>query len=62
MKTSLTDWLILRKWCERRTMVGYGIGYIAQGSTYNFMGAYFVIFLTNSVGLDSAMALSLIHI
>lgn len=43
-------------------MVGYGIGYIAQGSTYNFMGAYFVIFLTNSVGLDSAMAAAITSI
>ena len=37
-------------------MLGYGIGYIGQGSTYNFMAAYFVVFLTNCVGLDSAMA------
>lgn len=37
-------------------MLGYGIGHIAQGNTYNFMGSYFVIFLTNSVGLNSAMA------
>lgn len=37
-------------------MLGYGIGYIAQGNTYNFMGSYFVIFLTNSVGMSSAAA------
>lgn len=37
-------------------MVGYGIGYIGQGSSYNFMGAYFVVFLTNSVGLNAGVA------
>lgn len=37
-------------------MIGYGIGYVGQGSTYNFMGSYFVIFLTNSAGMGSAMA------
>ncbi len=37
-------------------MIGYGVGYVGQGSTYNFMGSYFVIFLTNSVGIGSAMA------
>lgn len=37
-------------------MLGYGIGYIAQGNTYNFMAAYFVVFLTNCAGLDSSMA------
>lgn len=37
-------------------MIGYGIGYIGQGSTYNFMAAYFVVFLTNSVGLSAGVA------
>lgn len=43
-------------------MLGYGIGYIGQGSTYNFMGAYFVVFLTNCVGLNSTMASSITSI
>lgn len=37
-------------------MVRYGIGYIGQGSSYNFMSAYFVLFLTNCVGLNAALA------
>ena len=37
-------------------MIGYGIGYIGQGSSYNFMSAYFVLFLTNCVGLNAAVA------
>ena len=37
-------------------MLGYGIGYIGQGSTYNFMGTYFVVFLTNCAGLSSTLA------
>lgn len=43
-------------------MLGYGIGYIGQGNTYNFMAAYFVVFLTNCVGLSSAMAGSITSI
>ena len=43
-------------------MIGYGIGYIGQGNTYNFMAAYFVVFLTNCVGLNSAMAGSITSI
>ena len=37
-------------------MLGYGIGYIGQGASYNFMSAYFVLFLTNCVGMESALA------
>ncbi len=37
-------------------MLGYGIGYIGQGSTYNFMGTYFVVFLTNCAGLSPTLA------
>lgn len=37
-------------------MYGYGVGYIGQGSSYNFMSAYFVLFLTNCVGLDGKVA------
>ena len=37
-------------------MYRYGIGYIGQGAAYNYMSAYFVVFLTNSVGLNSSLA------
>ena len=37
-------------------MFGYGIGHIGQGSSYNFMSAYLVLFLTNCVGLNAAIA------
>lgn len=37
-------------------MISYGIGYIGQGSSYNFMSAYLVLFLTNCVGLNAAVA------
>lgn len=35
---------------------GYGLGSFGQGVSYYFMSAYFVIFLTNCVGLNSALA------
>ena len=37
-------------------MIGYGIGSLGQGLTYGFMSTYFVVFLTNSVGLTSSLA------
>lgn len=37
-------------------MIGYGIGSLGQGLTYGFMSTYFVVFLTNSVGLSSSLA------
>lgn len=37
-------------------MIGYGIGFIGDGSTYNFMSVYFVVFLTNCVGMSSSLA------
>ena len=35
---------------------GYGLGSLGQGAVYYFMSAYFVVFLTNSVGLSAAIA------
>lgn len=35
---------------------GYGLGSLGQGAVYYFMSAYFVVFLTNSVGLSAAVA------
>lgn len=37
-------------------MIGYGIGHIGQGASYNFMSVYFVLFLTNCVGVSSSLA------
>ncbi len=37
-------------------MYRYGLGYLGQGTSYNFMSAYFVVFLTNCVGLNSSLA------
>ncbi len=37
-------------------MYRYGVGYIGQASSYNFMSAYFVVFLTNCVGISSSIA------
>lgn len=37
-------------------MYNYGLGYIGQGATYNYMSAYFVVFLTNCVGINSSLA------
>lgn len=37
-------------------MFGYGIGHIGQGTVYNFMSTYFVLFLTNCVGVSSSLA------
>lgn len=35
-------------------MYNYGLGYLGQGASYNFMSAYFVVFLTNCVGINSS--------
>ena len=35
---------------------GYGIGALGCGASYYFMSAYFVLFLTNSVGLSASIA------
>ena len=37
-------------------MIGYGIGYIGMGTSYNFMSAYFVMYMTNCVGLTGSLA------
>lgn len=37
-------------------MYNYGLGYLGQGASYNFMSAYFVVFLTNCVGINSSLA------
>lgn len=60
MKTGLVNegdfdlWVDAKK--DGEIMLGYGIGYIGQASVYNLLAAYFVVFLTNCVGLSSAMA------
>ena len=35
---------------------GYGLGALGQGASYYFMSSYFVLFLTNCVGLGAATA------
>lgn len=35
---------------------GYGLGSLGTGAVYYFMSAYFVVFLTNCVGLNSTIA------
>lgn len=35
---------------------GYGLGSAGQGAAYAFMSTYFVIYMTNSVGINSAYA------
>ena len=37
-------------------MFGYGISTIGMGTSYNFMSAYLVVFLTNCVGLSGSAA------
>ena len=37
-------------------MIGYGIGYIGMGTSYNFMSAYFVMYMTNCVGVSGSLA------
>ena len=36
--------------------MGYGLGSLGMGAAYYFMSAYFVLFLTNCVGLNSTIA------
>ena len=50
---------------KNRASLGYGIGYIGQGASYGFISVYFVIYLTNCVGISAfyaslIMSLSLI--
>lgn len=40
-------------------MIGYGIGYIGQAASYNFMAVYLVVFLTGCVGINAAQAASI---
>lgn len=35
-------------------ILGYGLGALGQGAAYYFMSSYFVVFLTNCVGLGAA--------
>ena len=37
-------------------MIGYGLGYIGMGTSYNFMSAYFVVYMTNCVGVSGSLA------
>ncbi len=39
-----------------RKNVGYGLGYIGQGATYGFVTTYFIMFMTNCVGMYAAYA------
>ena len=41
---------------------GYGLGSLGLGAVYYFMSAYFVVFLTNSVGLSSTVATTIASI
>lgn len=40
----------------RQTVYSYGVGCIGQSAAYNFIGVYFVLFLTDSVGITSSLA------
>ena len=37
-------------------MYRYGLGFMGQGTAYNYMSAYFVVFLTNCVGMSTSLA------
>lgn len=39
-----------------RGMVGYSIGYIGQGAVYNFISTYFILFMTDCIGMSSALS------
>ena len=41
---------------KNRASIGYGIGYIGQGASYGFISVYFVIYLTNCVGISPVYA------
>ncbi|MGN0721596.1 MAG: MFS transporter [Anaerovoracaceae bacterium] len=43
-------------------MFGYSLGFIGDTCTYNFMSAYFVLFLTDCVGMKSFSATSIVSI
>lgn len=39
-----------------KTLIGYGVGGLGEGISYNFFYAYFLFFLTNVVGIKPAIA------
>jgi len=39
-----------------RGIVGYSTGYIGQGVTYNFISTYFIVFMTDCIGMASSYA------
>ncbi len=41
---------------KNKASIGYGIGYIGQGASYGFISVYFVIYLTNCVGINPVYA------
>ena len=47
------------KWYNK---VGYGSGDIAGNVVFAFLSSFIMIYLTNTVGLNAGVILSLIHI
>lgn len=40
----------------------YSLGYMGQGAAYNFMSTYFIVFMTDCVGLSSSLSASIMSI
>ena len=39
-----------------KKICSYAIGYIGQGTAYNFMSTYFIVFMTDCVGMNSTLS------
>ncbi len=40
----------------------YSLGYMGQGAAYNFMSTYFIVFMTDCAGMNSALSASIMSI
>ena len=40
----------------------YSLGYMGQGAAYNFMSTYFIVFMTDCLGLSSSLSASIMSI
>lgn len=52
----INDEYLPNRYMKGNDMLGYGIGFIGQGTSYCFMSTYLVLFLTNCAGFSATKA------
>ena len=45
-----------------KKICSYSLGYMGQGAAYNFMSTYFIVFMTDCVGMSSTLSGSIMSI